>query len=48
LSLSPALRAALVASLVGIIFIGVYPQPLIEIVQRLVAPLAALGPVSLK
>jgi NADH:ubiquinone oxidoreductase subunit 2 (subunit N) len=48
LSLSPALKAALVASLVGILFIGVYPQPLIEIVQRLVAPLAALGPVSLK
>ncbi|HEY8228469.1 MAG TPA: NADH-quinone oxidoreductase subunit N [Pyrinomonadaceae bacterium] len=36
LSLSPALRTALVVSLVGIIFIGVYPQPLIEIVQRLV------------
>ena len=48
LSLSPALKAALVASLVGILFIGVYPQPLIEIVQRLVAPLAALGPVGLK
>ncbi|MGI9065918.1 MAG: NADH-quinone oxidoreductase subunit N [Pyrinomonadaceae bacterium] len=48
LSLSPALRAALVASLVGILFIGVYPQPLIEIVQRLVAPLAALGPLGLK
>jgi NADH-quinone oxidoreductase subunit N len=48
LSLSPGLRAALVASLVGILFIGVYPQPLIEIVQRLVGPLAALGPLSLK
>jgi NADH-quinone oxidoreductase subunit N len=48
LSLSPALRAALVASLVGILFIGVYPQPLIEIVQRLIGPLAALGPVGLK
>jgi NADH-quinone oxidoreductase subunit N len=48
LSLSPALQAALVASLVGILFIGVYPQPLIEIVQRLVAPLSALGPVVLK
>jgi NADH-quinone oxidoreductase subunit N len=48
LALSPALRAALVASLVGILFIGLYPQPLIEIVQRLVAPLAALGPVGLK
>jgi NADH-quinone oxidoreductase subunit N len=37
LSLSPALQTALVVSLVGIIFIGVYPQPIIEIVQRLVA-----------
>src|SRR5882724_10387646 len=48
LSLSPALQTALVASLVGIIVIGVYPQPLIEIVQRLVGPLAALGSVTLK
>jgi len=37
LSLSPALKTALVVSLVGIIFIGVFPQPLIEIVQRLMA-----------
>jgi len=37
LSLSPALQTALVVSVVGIIVIGVYPQPLIEIVQRLVA-----------
>ncbi len=37
LSLSPALQTALVVSLVGIIFIGVFPQPLIEIVQRLLA-----------
>src|SRR5258706_5343430 len=35
LSLSPALQTALVVSLVGIIFIGVYPQPFIENVQRL-------------
>jgi NADH-quinone oxidoreductase subunit N len=48
LSLSPALTTALVVSLVGILFIGVYPQPLIEIVQRLVAPLAGLGSVTLK
>ncbi len=48
LALSPALKVALVASLVGILFIGVYPQPLIEIVQRLVGPLAALAPVGLK
>jgi len=38
LSLSPALQTALVASLVGIIFIGVYPQPVIDVVQRLIGP----------
>jgi len=38
LALSPALQTALVASLLGIIAIGVYPQPLIKLVQRLVAP----------
>ena len=48
LSLSPALQTALVASLVGILFIGVYPQPLIEIVQRLIAPIAALSPMQFK
>ena len=48
LSLSPALRTALVVSLVGILFIGVYPQPVIEIVQRLVAPLTALGSLTVK
>ena len=43
LSLSPALQTALVVSLAGIIFIGVYPQPLISITQKLVAPLAGVG-----
>lgn len=38
LELSPALRTALVASLVGIIFIGIYPQPFISIAQRLLSP----------
>jgi len=38
LELSPALRTALVASLVGIIFIGVFPQPFISIAQRLLSP----------
>lgn len=37
LSLSPALQMALVVCLVGIIFIGIFPQPLIQLVQRLVA-----------
>jgi len=35
LEMSRSLKAALVVSLAGIIFIGVYPQPLIEVVQRL-------------
>jgi NADH-quinone oxidoreductase subunit N len=48
LELSPALRTALVASLVGIVVIGVYPQPFISIAQKLITPLAALGAVALK
>ncbi len=48
LELSPALRTALVVSLAGIIFIGVYPQPLINLTQKLLAPLAALGSIALK
>jgi NADH-quinone oxidoreductase subunit N len=38
LALSPALQTALIVSVVGIIAIGVYPQPLIKIVQMLAAP----------
>ncbi|HSS21732.1 MAG TPA: NADH-quinone oxidoreductase subunit N [Pyrinomonadaceae bacterium] len=37
LSLSPALQTALVVSVIGIIAIGIYPQPLIHLVQQLVA-----------
>jgi NADH-quinone oxidoreductase subunit N len=48
LSLSPALTTALVVCLVGILFVGVFPQPLIAVVQKLVAPLAGLGSVTLK
>jgi NADH-quinone oxidoreductase subunit N len=36
LNLAPALRVALVASLVGIVFIGIYPQPVINLVQKLI------------
>jgi NADH-quinone oxidoreductase subunit N len=43
LTLAPALRAALIASLVGIVFIGLYPQPFIELAQKLIMPLATLG-----
>jgi NADH-quinone oxidoreductase subunit N len=48
LSLSPALQTALVVSLVGIIFIGVYPQPLIDLTQKLLAPLTTLASLPLK
>ena len=48
LELSPALRTALIVSLAGILFIGVYPQPLINLTQKLLAPLAALGSIALK
>ncbi|MGH9882885.1 MAG: hypothetical protein ACRD6N_15715, partial [Pyrinomonadaceae bacterium] len=48
LALSPALRAALIASAVGIIVLGVFPQPFISVAQKLIAPLAALGPVAVK
>jgi NADH-quinone oxidoreductase subunit N len=48
LSLSPALQTALAVSVVGILFIGVYPQPLINLTQKLIAPLAAIGSVALK
>jgi NADH-quinone oxidoreductase subunit N len=50
LSLSPALRTALVVSVIGVIVIGVYPQPFINLAQTLVASLtnAASGIVALK
>ena len=35
LSLSPALMTALVVSLIGVIFIGIYPQPFIEMAKNL-------------
>jgi NADH-quinone oxidoreductase subunit N len=41
LSMSPALRAALIFSLIGVIVIGIYPQPFIDLAQKLIAPLAA-------
>jgi K+-transporting ATPase c subunit len=33
--MSPALRTALIATLVGVLFIGVYPQPFIVLAQKL-------------
>jgi NADH-quinone oxidoreductase subunit N len=49
LSLSPALKTSLIISLIGVIFIGIYPQPFIDIAQKLLAPLfAAAGSLALK
>ena len=45
LTVSPALHTALVASLVGVIIIGIFPQPLILLAQKLLpAPAAATAP----
>jgi len=46
LSLSPALRAGLVVSLVLIIVIGVYPQPFIALAQKLLPAAAAIAPAA--
>ena len=40
LTLSPALQTAMVAALVGVIFIGVYPQPFIALAQKLIPAVA--------
>ena len=41
LALSPALQAALIISVVGIILIGIYPQPFIYMAQTMISTLAA-------
>lgn len=48
LSMSPALKTALVAALVGILFIGIYPQPFIVLAQKLMPSQAASTPVASK
>jgi NADH-quinone oxidoreductase subunit N len=48
LNLAPVLRVALVASLVGIVFVGIFPQPFIELAKKLIGPLASLGSAVLK
>ena len=48
LSLSPALRSALIVSLIGIVVIGVYPQPFIAIAQKLFPSTAAITAVTTK
>jgi len=39
LSLSPALRTALLVCVAGIIIIGIYPQPFISIAESLISSL---------
>ena len=46
LSLSNALRAGLVVSLVLIIFIGIYPQPFIALAQKLIPAAPAMAPAA--
>jgi NADH-quinone oxidoreductase subunit N len=48
LSLSPPLQTALVFSVIGIIVIGIYPQPFIALAQDLIASIASLGAVGTK
>jgi NADH-quinone oxidoreductase subunit N len=42
LTLSPALQAALIVALVGVIFVGVYPQPIINLTQKFIVPLGTI------
>src|SRR5438309_5585823 len=44
LTLSPALKTAMVAALVGILFIGIYPQPFIVLAQKLIPSTVAGAP----
>lgn len=49
LSLSPALRTALAVSVIGVVLLGVFPQPFIEIAQRLLDPLITVAaPLALR
>jgi NADH-quinone oxidoreductase subunit N len=48
LALSPALLTALVVALVGIIFVGIYPQPFINIAQALMKQFAEAGAIALR
>lgn len=46
LTVSPALQTAMVAALVGVILIGIYPQPLIVLAQKLLPAQAAAAPAA--
>ena len=46
LALSPALQTALIAAVIGVIVVGIYPQPFIQLAQDLIGPIASLGAVA--
>src|SRR5689334_1043318 len=48
LALSPALQTALAVAVIGVIVIGIYPQPFIQITQELIGPIVSLGAVAPK
>lgn len=48
LALSPGLKWALAFAVIGIIVIGIYPQPLIKLTQELIGPIASLGAFMVK
>src|SRR5215216_5005751 len=48
LALSPALQVALAVAVIGVIVIGIYPQPFIELAQDLIGPIASLGSITTK
>jgi len=48
LALSPALRVALAVAVIGVIVIGVFPQPFISLTQKMIEPIASLGAIAPK
>jgi NADH:ubiquinone oxidoreductase subunit 2 (subunit N) len=48
LALSPALQTALIVSVIGVLAVGVYPQPLVKLAQDLIGPLASAAAIALK
>jgi NADH-quinone oxidoreductase subunit N len=48
LALSPALQVALAVAVIGIIVIGVFPQPFISLAQKMIEPIASLGAIAPK
>src|SRR5213593_3975245 len=48
LAFSPALWTALYVSLAGIVFIGIYPQPVIKLVQQIIPSIFSIGSVAFK